>query len=48
LSEQETQKVAFARQLQKAVEHKKPLVIHSRDAEAVRVRQARFLARLND
>jgi TatD DNase family protein len=35
LSEQEVQKAVFARQLQKAVEHKKPLVIHSRDAEAV-------------
>ncbi len=35
LSEQEVQKAVFARQLQKAVEHKKPLVIHSRNAEAV-------------
>lgn len=34
LSEQEVQKAVFARQLQKAVEHNKPLVIHSRDAEA--------------
>ncbi len=34
-SERDVQKAIFARQLQKAVEHKKPLVIHSRDAEEV-------------
>ncbi len=32
-SDQETQKAVFARQLKKAVELNKPIVIHSRDAE---------------